>query len=578
MLKKLLGSVREYKKHTILSPIFMILEVVMQVIIPLYLAKLIDNGINIGDMGYVLKMGGILAILCALALIFGVLCGSYASSASAGFAKNLRKDMYYNIQNFSFSSIDKFSAPSIITRLTTDVTNVQNSFQMLIRVAIRSPIMLISSILMSFMINAKIASIFLFGMLFLSLGLALIIKYAYPIFRKIFKIYDKLNGVVQENLHAVRVVKSFVREDFEEEKFKNVSNNMYKKYITSETIVALNTPLMQFVMYLCMLALAWFGAKMIVSQEMSVGSLTILVTYTMQMLMSLMMLSMILVMLTMSRASGERIVEILEEKTDIKNCENPIFEIKNADLTFKNVNFSYTKEEDKLCLKNININIKEGETIGILGPTGSGKSSLVQLIPRLYDTFSGEVLIGGKNVKEYNLETLRNSVSMVLQKNTLFSGTIKENLKWGNENATDEEIIKACKLAQADSFIQEFPEKYDTFVEQGGQNLSGGQRQRLCIARAILKNPKILILDDSTSAVDTKTDSLIREAFKKEIPNTTKIIIAQRISSIEFCDKIIVLDEGKITGFDTHKNLLENNNLYKEIFELQQKGGFSDEL
>lgn len=577
MLIKLLKSIREYKKYAILSPIFITLEVVMEVIIPIFLSKLIDNGINNSNMGYILKIGLILAVLCIISLTFGTLSGTFASMASAGFAKNLRKDMYYNIQKFSFYNIDKFSTPSIITRLTTDVTNVQNSFQMLIRVAVRCPVMLISSIFMAFTVNAKIASIFLFGMLFLSLGLAIIIKFAYPIFTQIFKTYDKLNSVVQENLHAVRVVKSFVREDFESKKFKNVSENIFKNFVKSETIVALNTPLMQFVMYICMLSLAWFGAKMIVSNTMSIGDLTILVTYTMQMLMSLMMLSMILVMLTMSRASGERICEILEEKTDIKNCENPIFNLKSGDISFKNVNFSYTKDENKLCLKNINIDIKQGETIGILGPTGSGKSSLVQLISRLYDVTSGEILVGEENVKNYDLEVLRNAVSMVLQKNTLFSGTIKENLKWGNENATDEEIINACKLAQADSFINEFAEKYDTFIEQGATNLSGGQKQRLCIARAILKNPKILILDDSTSAVDTKTDSLIREALKKQLPNMTKIIIAQRISSIEFCDKIIVLDEGIITGFDNHNNLLANNSLYKEIFDLQQKGGFSDE-
>lgn len=573
MIKTLLKSVREYKKDSLLAPLFMIGEVAMEVLIPFYMAKLINNGIQLQDLGYIVKMGLLLAILCIISLSCGMLSGKYASSASSGFSKNLRKDMYYNIQNFSFNNIDKFSTSSIITRLTTDVTNIQNAYQMIIRVAVRSPVMLVSAFFMSFRLNSRLSMIFLVSIFILGISLYLIIKNAYPIFQRIFKVYDKLNNVVQENLHGIRVVKSYVREDFEEEKFKEVATDLFKKYVKTEKIVALTNPLMNLVVNGALICLAWFSAKYIIQGEMQTGDLTTLITYSTQILMSLMMLSMILVMLVISKASGERIVEILQEKTDIKNNDIAKKEVKSGDIAFKDVNFSYTNDENKCCLININLDIKEGETVGIIGATGSSKSTLVQLIPRLYDTLSGTVYVGGEDVKNYDLEILRENVAMVLQKNTLFSGSIKENLRWGNENATDEEIEEVCKLACADGFIQEFENKYDTHIEQGGTNVSGGQKQRLCIARALLKKPKILILDDSTSAVDTKTDALIREAFKNKIPNTTKIIIAQRISSIQHADKIVVMDEGKIDAIGTHQELLQNNEIYSDIYRLQQKGG-----
>lgn len=573
MIKILLKSVREYKKDSLLAPLFMIGEVAMEVLIPFYMAKLINNGIQLQDLGYIVKMGLLLAILCIISLSCGMLSGKYASSASSGFSKNLRKDMYYNIQNFSFNNIDKFSTSSIITRLTTDVTNIQNAYQMIIRVAVRSPVMLVSAFFMSFRLNSRLSMIFLVSIFILGISLYLIIKNAYPIFQRIFKVYDKLNNVVQENLHGIRVVKSYVREDFEEEKFKEVATDLFKKYVKTEKIVALTNPLMNLVVNGALICLAWFSAKYIIQGEMQTGDLTTLITYSTQILMSLMMLSMILVMLVISKASGERIVEILQEKTDIKNNDIAKKEVKSGDIAFKDVNFSYTNDKNKCCLININLDIKEGETVGIIGATGSSKSTLVQLIPRLYDTLSGTVYVGGEDVKNYDLEILRENVAMVLQKNTLFSGSIKENLRWGNENATDEEIEEVCKLACADGFIQEFENKYDTHIEQGGTNVSGGQKQRLCIARALLKKPKILILDDSTSAVDTKTDALIREAFKNKIPNTTKIIIAQRISSIQHADKIVVMDEGKIDAIGTHQELLQNNEIYSDIYRLQQKGG-----
>ena len=573
MIKTLLKSVREYKKDSLLAPLFMIGEVAMEVLIPFYMAKLINNGMQLQDLGYIVKMGLFLAILCIISLSCGMLSGKYASSASSGFSKNLRKDMYYNIQKFSFNNIDKFSTSSIITRLTTDVTNIQNSYQMIIRVAVRSPVMLVSAFFMSFRLNSKLSMIFLVSIFILGISLYLIIKNAYPIFQRIFKVYDKLNNVVQENLHGIRVVKSYVREDFEEEKFKEVATDLFKKYVKTEKIVALTNPLMNLVVNGALICLAWFSAKYIIQGDMQTGDLTTLITYSTQILMSLMMLSMILVMLVISKASGERIVEILQEKTDIKNNDIAKKEVKSGDIAFKDVNFSYTNDKNKCCLININLDIKEGETVGIIGATGSSKSTLVQLIPRLYDTLSGTVYVGGEDVKNYDLETLRENVAMVLQKNTLFSGSIKENLRWGNENATDTEIEEVCKLACADGFIQEFENKYDTHIEQGGTNVSGGQKQRLCIARALLKKPKILILDDSTSAVDTKTDALIREAFKNKIPNTTKIIIAQRISSIQHADKIVVMDEGKIDAIGTHQELLQNNEIYSDIYRLQQKGG-----
>lgn len=573
MIKKLVGSIRQYKKDSILSPIFVTLEVIMEVIIPLLMANLIDLGIDNGDMNNIFKIGIALIISCGISLLFGVLSGKYAAIASAGYAKNLRKDMYYNVQNFSFSNIDKFSTASIVTRLTTDVTNVQNAYQMIIRVAVRGPIMLIFSLIMAFGVSPKLSIIFLCIIPFLCGGLYLIIKNAHPIMERVFKTYDKLNNVVQENLHGVRVVKSFVREDFEEEKFGKVSKSIYDDFNKAEKLIAFNGPLMQFTVYSCMILISWFGARLIVNSEMTTGQLMSLIAYAMQILMSLMMLSMVFVMIIISRASAERITEILEEESDLKNGENPIYEVKNGDVAFKNVNFSYTNNKNKLCLFDINIDIKSGETIGIIGGTGSSKTSLVQLIPRLYDATEGEVTVGGINVKDYDIETLRNEVAMVLQKNVLFSGTIKENLRWGNENATDEELIRVCKLAQADDFIKSFNDGYDTYIEQGGTNVSGGQKQRLCIARALLKKPKILILDDSTSAIDTKTDALIRKAFKEEIPNTTKIIIAQRISSIEDADKIIILNEGKINAIGTHEELLKSNMIYQEVHNSQVKGG-----
>ena len=573
MIKTLLKSVREYKRDSILAPIFVTLEVVMEVVIPLLMAMLIDKG----NMNYILKIGIALAISCVISLVFGALSGKFAASASAGFAKNLRKDMFYNVQNFSFSNIDKFSASSIVTRLTTDITNVQNAYQMIVRIAVRGPIMIIFSLIMAFGINHKLSLVFLLAIPVLGGGLYFIMTHAHPIFERVFKIYDKLNNVVQENLRGIRVVKSFVREDFEEKKFKNVSEDIYDDFVKAEKLLAFNAPLMQFAAYGCMLFISWFGAKLIVASTMTTGELTSLIAYTMQILMNLMMLSMVFVMITMARASSERIVEILDEKSDLTNPENPVYEIKNGDISFRNVNFGYSKKKRKLCLKSINLDIKSGETVGIIGGTGSSKSSLVQLIPRLYDTTDGEVIVGDRNVKEYDIESLRDEVAMVLQKNVLFSGTIKENLRWGNDHATDEEIERVCKLAQADEFIQTFPDKYDTYIEQGGSNVSGGQKQRLCIARALLKKPKILILDDSTSAVDTKTDASIRRAFREEIPNTTKIIIAQRISSVEDADKIIVMDNGEINGIGTHEELLKNNEIYREVYNSQVKGGGDDE-
>ena len=577
MIKTLLKSVREYKRDSILAPIFVTLEVIMEVVIPLLMAMLIDKGIDAGNMNYILKIGIALAISCVISLVFGALSGKFAASASAGFAKNLRKDMFYNVQNFSFSNIDKFSASSIVTRLTTDITNVQNAYQMIVRIAVRGPIMIIFSLIMAFGINHKLSLVFLLAIPVLGGGLYFIMTHAHPIFERVFKIYDKLNNVVQENLRGIRVVKSFVREDFEEKKFKNVSEDIYDDFVKAEKLLAFNAPLMQFAAYGCMLFISWFGAKLIVASTMTTGELTSLIAYTMQILMNLMMLSMVFVMITMARASSERIVEILDEKSDLTNPENPVYEIKNGDISFRNVNFVYSKKKRKLCLKNINLDIKSGETVGIIGGTGSSKSSLVQLIPRLYDTTDGEVIVGDRNVKEYDIESLRDEVAMVLQKNVLFSGTIKENLRWGNDHATDEEIERVCKLAQADEFIQTFPDKYDTYIEQGGSNVSGGQKQRLCIARALLKKPKILILDDSTSAVDTKTDASIRRAFREEIPNTTKIIIAQRISSVEDADKIIVMDNGEINGIGTHEELLKNNEIYREVYNSQVKGGGDDE-
>ena len=573
MIKRLGKCVREYKKPAILTPIFVSLEVIMEVIIPLLMVELIDKGIEAGNMNEIVKIGMALVVIAILSLIFGVLAGMFAAKASTGFACNLRHDMYHNVQNFSFKNIDKFSTSSIITRLTTDVTNIQNAFQMITRIAVRCPLMLIFSLAMAFSINKQVSLVFLCAVPVLALGLFFIMTNAHPIFERVFKTYDKLNNVVEENLRGIRVVKSYVREDFEIAKFNDVSGNIYKDFVKAEKLIALNSPLMQFVMYSSMLLISWVGAKLIVTSTMTTGDLMGLITYAMQILMSLMMLSMVLVMLVISKASAERIVEILEEKSDIYSPENAVMEVNDGSVIFKNVSFSYSDKKKKLCLSNIDLDIKSGETVGIIGGTGSSKTTLVQLIPRLYDATTGEVLVGGFNVKKYDLDVLRNSVAMVLQKNVLFSGTIKENLRWGNEEATDEELVRACKLAQADDFINSFPNKYDTYIEQGGNNVSGGQKQRLCIARALLKKPKILILDDSTSAVDTKTDALIRKAFAEEIPNTTKFIIAQRISSISDADKIIVLDDGKIVAFGTHDELLNSCEIYKEVYTSQTKGG-----
>lgn len=583
MVKRLLKSVREYKKDSILAPVYVMGEVILEVIIPLLMANLIDYGIDGGNMSYVVKMGLILLLSALASLFFGVVAGRKAAVASTGFAKNLRKDMYYNVQNFSFSNIDKFSTASIVTRLTTDVTNVQMAYQMIIRMVIRAPAMLIFALIMSFQIDAQLSLIFVACIPVLTVGLLLIVKKAHPLFSRVFKTYDKLNNVVQENLRGIRVVKSFVREEHEKEKFGKISQQIYTDFSKAEKLISFNMPLMQFCMYGCMLLISWFGARAIVAcggdptLGLSTGELMSLFTYAMQILGSLMVVSMVFVMITMARASGERIVEILEEKSDLHNPENPVYEVKNGDICFEDVTFSYGKKGGKPVLSHINLTIQSGQTIGILGGTGSSKSSLVQLIPRLYDVSGGKVTVGGVDVRDYDIESLREAVSMVLQKNVLFSGTIKENLRWGNENATDEEMVHACTLSQADGFVRGFPDGYDTYIEQGGTNVSGGQKQRLCIARALLKKPKILILDDSTSAVDTKTDAMIRKAFKEEIPDTTKIIIAQRVSSVQDADQIIVMDDGKIEAMGTHDELLNTSSIYREVYESQVKGGSQDE-
>ncbi|MGE4483503.1 MAG: ABC transporter ATP-binding protein [Oscillospiraceae bacterium] len=580
MIKRFAGCIREYKKNAILSPVFVTFEVLIECLIPLIMASLIDNGIEPGSKSIILKLGFSLLGMALFSLVFGALAGRSAAIAAAGFAKNLRSDMFKKVQGFSFSSIDRFSTASIVTRLTTDVTNIQNAFMMIIRVAVRSPVMLIFSLVMAFEINKRLSLIFLGAIPVLAVGLYIIIFYAHPIFEKVFKTYDKLNNVVQENLRGIRVVKSFVREDYEKEKFGSVSNEIYAHFSKAQKIVAFNMPLMQAVVYVCMLLISWFGAKIIVgsgSTELTTGGLTGLITYMMQMLISLMMLSMVFVMIIISRASAKRVTELLSEETDLRNPENPIYEVGDGSVSFRNVSFGYGKKGDKLCLFDINLDIKSGETVGIIGGTGSSKSTLVSLIPRLYDVAEGSVSVGGADVRRYDMETLRNSVSVVLQKNELFSGTIRDNLRWGNEDATDDEMEYVCRLAQADGFIREMPGGYDTYIEQGGTNVSGGQKQRLCIARALLKKPKILILDDSTSAVDTRTDAQIRKSLSDFMPETTKFIITQRISSVMDADKIIVLESGRISETGTHEELMKKSRIYREVYESQQKGGSENE-
>ena len=576
MIKRLSQCIREYKKDAILSPVYVLVESLLDVAIPFVMADLIDKGIDAGNMGMILRYGAILVGFALVALLFGALAGRSCARATAGFARNLRHDMFHHLQVYSFSNIDKFSAPGLVTRLTTDVSNVQNAFMMIIRTLIRCPAMLIFAMVMSFRINKDIAAIFLAVIPVLGIGLYLIIQRVYPVFTRVFKTYDALNGVVQENLSGIRVVKNFVREEHEIEKFDGISGKIYKDFSLAERIMSLNNPLMQSCIYACMILVSWLGAKQIVIGTMSTGNLMSFFTYIMQILSSLMMLSMVFVMITMSRTSAERIVEVLEEQSDITNGPDPVYEVKNGSIVFRDVSFSYAKRPDKEVLYNIDLEIASGQTIGIIGGTGSSKSSLVQLIPRLYDVTAGSVLVGGVDVRDYDLNTLRQNVAMVLQKNTLFSGTIKENLRWGNPDASDEELVRVCRLAQADEFIRSFPDGYDTYIEQGGTNVSGGQKQRLCIARALLRHPKILILDDSTSAVDTKTDALIGKAFREEIPDTTKIIIAQRISSVKDADQIIVMDNGSIHGRGTHEELLESNEIYREVYYSQQKGGLEE--
>ena len=578
MIKKLSKYIKQYKKDAILTPIFVIFEVVMEVLIPYLMARIIDVGIQNSDLNYIFKIGAILVVSAILSLAFGMLSGRYAAKASAGFAKNLRQGMFYNIQNYSFTNIDKFSTSSLVTRLTTDVTNVQMAFQMIIRILVRAPIMLIFALVMAFSINNNLAWIFVVTMPILAVVLFYISIKAHPYFEKVFKKYDSLNRVVGENLNAIRVVKAYNREEHEEKKFGEVNDKVYELFKKAEKIVAFNSPAMQLTIYTCILLISWIGAKLIVGGTMQTGELSSIITYAWQILSSLMMISFVFVMIIIAQSSAERIVEVLDEESTIHNNENPIKEVKDGSIIFDHVSFQYddAKAEDELPLEDININIKSGETIGIIGATGSSKSTIVNLIPRLYDVTKGSIKVGGIDVRDYDIETLRNEVAVVLQKNVLFSGTIKENLRWGNKDASDEELVRVCKLAQADGFIQEFPDKYDTVLDQGGTNVSGGQKQRLCIARALLKKPKILILDDSTSAVDTKTDALIRKAFREEIPNTTKIIIAQRITSVEDADRIIVLDDGKINGIGTSEELLKTNAIYKEVYESQKKGEEDD--
>ena len=576
MVNHITAAIRDNKKASILAPIFVCFEVLFEVLIPVVMAVLIDKGIDAGDQGEILRLGGILIVMAVCALIFGVLAGGAAADASAGLARNLRHDIYHHVQNFSFANIDKFSTAGIVTRLTTDVTNVQNAYQMIIRVAVRAPVMLVFAFAMTVYISPRLATIYLCAIPILGIGLALIISRVHGLFTQVFDTYDELNNVVQENLTGIRVVKSFVREDFEKKKFGTISEKLFRGFLKAERLIILNMPLMQFCVYACLLLISWIGARLVVGGSMTTGALTSMFNYTFQILMSLMMLSMVMVMVIIARSSAERIEEILEEERSLKSKPDGVREVPDGSVDFENVSFSYVNDPHNTSLNHMDLHIRSGETVGILGGTGASKTTLVQLIPRLYDVTVGTVKVGGIDVREYDLEVLRNEVAMVLQKNTLFSGTIKENLRWGNEHASDEEIERVCRLAQADPFIQEMPDKYDTYIEQGGTNVSGGQKQRLCIARALLKKPKILILDDSTSAVDTKTDALIRQAFREEIPDTTKFIIAQRISSVQDADHILVLDDGHISAYGTHEELLKTSQIYQEVFASQQKGGEED--
>ena len=573
MIKTLLAQVKEFKKASFLTPVFMILEVVVETLIPLVMADMIDHGVEAGNISYLYQRGAIMALLAVAGLVTGVLGGKYGAYASSGFARNLRKAMYTNIQTYSFSNIDKFSTASLITRLTTDVTNLQNAYQMILRMCTRAPASLICAMAMAFMINARIASIYLIAVIFLGCFLVFIMRKATKYFQEVFEKYDDLNASVQENINAVRVVKAYVREDYETTKFQKACNKVYEMFVRAEKLVVMNMPVMQFTVYACILGISWLGAKMIVGGSLTTGELMSLLTYCMNILMSLMMLSMVFVMVTMSAASAERVSEVINEKADLADPKNPVMEVADGSIVFDHVDFSYKKDSKEPVLKDINLSIHAGETIGIIGGTGSAKSSLVNLISRLYDVSSGSVKVGGVDVRKYHMDSLRNQVAVVLQKNVLFSGTILENLRWGNKEASEEECRRVCQLACADDFIEKMPDKYHTYIEQGGTNVSGGQKQRLCIARALLKKPKVLILDDSTSAVDTATDARIRKAFAEEIPDTTKLIIAQRISSIQSADRIIVMDEGRISGFGTHEELMKNNAIYQEVYNSQIKGG-----
>lgn len=576
MIKTLAKQIKEYKSASLVTPIFMILEVAMEMVIPLLMASIIDDGVQAGDMKHIFAIGCYMILAAIVGLFAGVMGGKYGAKASTGFARNLREAMYENIQTFSFSNIDKFSTAGLVTRMTTDVTNIQNAYQMLLRMCFRAPVSLICAMLMAFLINARVASIYLVAVVFLGIVIIFIMRAVSKYFSEVFKKYDDLNASVQENVAAQRVVKAYVREDYEIDKFHKASYNIYKMFKKAECTMTYVWPVMQFTVYGCILGISWLGAHMIVASQLTTGELMSLLTYCMTILMNLMMLAMIFVMMTMSAASGKRIAEVLNEKADITNPEQPDYDVTDGSIRFDHVTFRYNKQSEKPVLDDLNFEIKAGETIGILGGTGSSKTSLVNLISRLYDVNEGTVYVGGKDVRSYDLETLRNEVSVVLQKNVLFSGTILENLRWGDENATVEECIRACRLACADEFIEKMPEKYNTYIEQGGSNVSGGQKQRLCIARALLKKPKVLILDDSTSAVDTATDAKIRKAFATEIPGTTKIIIAQRISSIQDADRIIVMDNGKIDAFAPHEELLRTNEIYKEVYEAQTQTGGGD--